>query len=284
MAKLTRIDRYIYASRFKSFLEKHDEAVALLTSALAEAPEDVRLLRFRGHRLISTRDYDGAIKDLQLASELMQGTPDEHEFYQRDVEPDLVKIILGQEEDVRDQHIPVNEETIHATTGMYKSTLHGSVWYHLAVAEYLLGNFEKAKAAFDEARAVAVDDDLRVAIFDWQYMCLRRLGRHDDAAHLLERLSTSTFSVSPTDDFYLRRLRFYKGELTPDELLQMDGDSVLASATQGYGVGNWYLYTGDMDQAVQLLQRVLSAGYKYSFAYLAAEADLARLTDMGRAR
>lgn len=278
MASLTSIDRYIYASRFKSFLEKHDEAVALLTTALEEAPQDLRLLRFRGHRLISTRDYDGAIRDLQLASELMEGTQDEHEFYQRDVEPDVVNIILGRDEDVREQHIPVNEETIQATSGMYKSTLHGSVWYHLAVAEYLLGNFEKARASFDKASTVAVDDDLRVAIFDWQYMCLRRLGQHEAAAQLLEKLSTSTFSVSATDDFYLRRLRFYKGELTPEELLGMEGDSVLALATQGYGVGNWYLYTGDEDKAVQTFQRVVAEGYKYSFAYLAAEADLARLS------
>ena len=50
---------------------------------------------------------------------------------------------------------------------------------------------------------------------------------------------------------YLRRIKLYKGEIPPDSLLTPpNSDSyALDLATQGYGVGNWYLYNGDIEQA-----------------------------------
>src|SRR5690606_30283187 len=159
---------------------------------------------------------EGAVADLERAVELIRDQPDEHEYFQAETEPDITSIILGREDQVREQHLPVNEATISQTKSLYKSTLHGSVWYHLAVAQYLLGNSEGAAASFGEAAKVAIDDDMHVAIRDWLYMSLRRLGRHDEAQQLIDSVSTEGFKVNPGEDFYLRRLEMYKGQVTPE--------------------------------------------------------------------
>ena len=51
-------------------------AIEVYTRALAIAPEDVRLLRFRGHRYISTRRFDLAAADLRRAAGLVPSSFD----------------------------------------------------------------------------------------------------------------------------------------------------------------------------------------------------------------
>jgi hypothetical protein len=69
----------------------------------------------------------------------------------------------------------------------------------------------------------------------------------------------------------------YQGKLPADSLLNPnleDPNFDLNLATQGYGVGNWYLYNGDSAQARQIFQKVVSGQSKSAFGYIAAEADL----------
>lgn len=275
MPTLTATDRTLYAARLAAFLDQHDKSVELLTDGLAQSPDEPRLLRHRGHRRITLRDFPGALDDLSRAAQLIDGRPDEHEFYQADVVPDLYQLVLGNDEDVREPHIPVNEETNQQFTGMYKATLNGSVWYHKGIAHYLLGDFRLAHDAFAAAATTAADDDLAVAIVDWRYMSLRRADRVDEAAELLETVRPSEFAgVNSTHDFYLRRLRMYTGEIDPDELLRDNGGSYLAVATQGYGVGNWYLYNGSPERAEEVFREVLQHGFRNAFGFIAAERDL----------
>lgn len=277
MPTLTQTDRILYAARLAAFLDHHDKAVELLDRAIAADPDDPRLLRYRGHRNITLRNFEQARADFTKAAELIEGQTDEHEFYQRDVEPDLYEIVMGNEDAVRDQHIPVNEETCAQFAGYYKSTLHGSIWYHLAIANYMLEDFDAAHAAFERAAATQIDDDLAVAILDWRYMSLRRAGREAEAAALLEGVHTDEFDVNGTEDFYLRRLRMYTGQVTPEQLLDDTGDSYLSVATQGYGVGNWHYYNGDKEKARDVFEQVIKHGFKNAFGYMAAERDLAAL-------
>lgn len=277
MTMLTMSDRYLYAARFKSYLGNFADAEEILTEALQHDPDNAVVLRNRGHRRITLRKYDEALEDLTRASEVIHGTPDEHEFYQRDTEPDIVNIILDRMDDVREQHIPVNDATNAATKGMYKSTLHGSIWYHLGIVKYLKGDFQGAFDDFGRSQELGVDDDALIATFDWRYMALRRLGRDDEAATLLEALDTSALEVADGEDFYLRRLKLYKGESTPEMLLEDLSRSLLALATQGYGVGNWLLYNGDEPAAREMFERVIEHGATNAFGYMAAEAELARM-------
>ena len=44
----------------------------------------------------------------------------------------------------------------------------------------------------------------------------------------------------------------------------------------GYGVGNWFLYSGETERAEAVFDRILAAGQWPSFGHIAAEADVAR--------
>jgi tetratricopeptide (TPR) repeat protein len=274
---LTEADRYILAARLKNYLGKYEDAVTLFTEALERYPDDARLYRHRGHRYITLRRYDAAIHDLERAAGLIKGTDDEHEFFQPETERDIINILLGREDDVRDQRLPVTPQTIEATKGLYKSTLHVSVYYHLALAYYLQGNFEAALSALQEADARNVDDDMRAATADWMYMTLRRLGREDDANALIAHVRTDGLSVTAGEDYYLQRLRMYKGEISPEDLLDTPTENHLGLSTHGYGVGNYYLYTGRLEDAKRTFKLVVERGARNAFGYMAAEADLARL-------
>ncbi len=47
-------------------------------------------------------------------------------------------------------------------------------------------------------------------------------------------------------------------------------------ATQGYGVGNWYLVNGDVAAATEIFERIVAGTSWAAFGYIAAEAELAR--------
>jgi hypothetical protein len=75
---------------------------------------------------------------------------------------------------------------------------------------------------------------------------------------------------------YHRLLLLYKGELTPEALLE--GRTGLEFSTLGYGVANWYLYNGLDRQARTLFERIVEGDQWTAFGHIAAEAELARLS------
>jgi hypothetical protein len=74
----------------------------------------------------------------------------------------------------------------------------------------------------------------------------------------------------------------YKGLLPIDSVLTVSSsneDVELALATQGYGVGNWYLCNGDSIKAREIFQKVVAGKHFSAFGFIASEADLARLRE-----
>jgi len=276
--------RYVIAARLKGYLNKHAEAVALLTEALELEPGSPRLLRFRGHRRISISDYAGAIEDLRAAADQLDGVEDEYEMYQPEVEKDVVSLILGRPEQVRPQHL--TDSMAAADPGAlsrYNTTLHTSVWYHLGVAQYLSGDFEGCLPSFRAAERSARHQEGLVAAQDWQYMALRRLGRPAEAEEVLDRFRAITLVEEDHLVGYEGRMRLYTGEITPEQLWAMcDGDG-LRTVTQGYGLGNWHYYNGDVDKAREVFDSVLRTGVTHAFAYLAVKAEYARNPDFAGA-
>lgn len=237
-------DSIIWLGRRLAYLERYREAVDVFTDGIERHPGDARLYRHRGHRYITLRRFDDAIRDLERAAELTAGVPDE-------VEPDGAPNRLG---------IPT-------------STTQGNVHYHLALAHYLEGDYERSLASWQDALRLSRNDDTRVAVTDWMYMTLRRLDRHDEARELLEPITAEMEIIE--NSAYHRRLLFYKGEFPADSLLAPGGDE-LQYVTQGYGVANWYRAEGADSRAREILDRVLRSGYWAAFGYVAAEADVAR--------
>ncbi|HVE78834.1 MAG TPA: tetratricopeptide repeat protein [Gemmatimonadaceae bacterium] len=244
----TSADAIIWLGRRTAYLGRYRDAIDIFSRGIRLHPRDARLWRHRGHRWVSVRELDRAVADLARAAELVRGTADE-------VEPD----------------------GIPNPSGIPTSTLQFNIWYHLGLAHYLRGDFQRAADAYRECMAVSANDDSRVATAHWQYMTLRRLGREADAAALLAAIPRDASVIE--NDSYLRLLRLYRGELTPEQVLASSGgeDPALDDATLGYGLGNWYLYTGRRNDAVATFRRVIAGPSWAAFGYLAAEAELARL-------
>ncbi len=239
-------DAIIWLGRRVAYLGRYRDAIGIFSEGIRKHPNDPRMYRHRGHRWITVREFDHARRDLEQAARLMQRRPNE-------VEPDGLP---------NAHNVP-------------RSTLHFNVWYHLGLAYYLRGDFTRAQYGFRNALAVAANDDSRVAAGDWLYMTLRRLGRTEDAAAVLEPI-TAEMEIFE-DTAYHRRLLMYKGLLPADSLLRPNGQDATTQATEGYGVGNWHLYNGRPEQAEEIFWQVISAENWTAFGYIAAEADLRRM-------
>lgn len=243
-------DALIWYGRRTAYLGRYREAIGIFSEGIKRHPGDPRMYRHRGHRYITVRRFGSAVADLNRAALLSRGRPDA-------VEPDGLPNAAG---------VPL-------------TTLQGNIWYHLGLAHYLRGEFGAAASGFRQALLLARNDDSRVAAADWLYMSLRRQGRPAEAQQVLAQVPASPVILE--NQAYYRRIRMYRGELPPDSLLAADGQTGVETATQGYGVGNWYLYNGDPARAQEIFWKVTSAENWAPFGYIAAEADLRRL---GRAR
>lgn len=231
----------IWVARHTAYLWRYQDAIYVLTDGLNEYPDDARFYRHRGHRYITVREFDKAIEDLEKASELIAGTQDE-------VEPDGAP---------NSANIPV-------------STLHFNVYYHLGLAYYLTFDYDKAAQEFQKALDVSKNNDTMVSAADWLYISLMKSGQETKAQSLLQKTDTSIEVIESQS--YLSRLRLYKGEIEPDDLLEADND--LNILTQGYGLAQYYLMKGDSIKADEFLKQVIETNYWAAFGYIAAEADL----------
>jgi hypothetical protein len=82
------------------------------------------------------------------------------------------------------------------------------------------------------------------------------------------------------NDSYFERLMMYKGLRDPEQVLNIGPDNPdpdLALATQGYGVGNWYLYSQDTTKARDIFDKVVAGKHFSAFGFIAAESDLYQL-------
>ena len=242
-------ENFIWYGRRLGYVNRMQEAIDVFTAGIIQYPNSWKLYRFRGHRYISTREFALAIRDLTQAKKLMLGTPLE-------IEPDGIPNKLNK---------PL-------------STYQYNVYYHLGLGYYLIGQFALAEEAFEECLKLSDNDDLYVASADWLYMIYRRMNDQKSAKAILGSIH-DTMNIIENDAYY-KRLQMYQGKISPDSLLSIQGDdrdAALTIATQGYGVGNWYYYTGEPDKAWTIFRKVTSGTSTYSFGFIAAETDLSRL-------
>jgi tetratricopeptide (TPR) repeat protein len=242
-------ENYIWLGRRTAYLTRYNEAIKIFSEGIEKYPNSYKLYRHRGHRYISQRKFDEAISDFEKAVELMKDTPIE-------IEPDGQPNKLNQ---------PL-------------SSVQFNIWYHLALAHYLKGEFDLAEKAYLECMKVSNNDDLITATVDWLYMTYRRNNKPEEAKKLLEKITDSMVIIE--NDSYYKRLAMYKGTLPVDSVLTVNASNTdvdLSLATQGYGVGNWYLCQQDTAKAKEIFERVVAGKHFSAFGFVAAEADLARL-------
>ena len=246
-------DSIIWLGRRTAYLGNYKEAIGIFSSGIEKFPRDARFYRHRGHRLITLRCFDDAIKDFEKAARLVKGKADE-------IEPDGLP---------NARNIPT-------------STLQSNIFYHLGLAYYLKGDFKKALNAYRKAEKVSKNADMLVATAHWLYMTFRRLGREKESQKAIEQIKDNLDIIENTD--YYRLVRLYQGKIKAEDLLKeiSANANTLSNASLGYGLGNWFLYNGKRAEAEKIFRQITSGNQWASFGFIAAEAELKRLTSQNR--
>jgi len=259
-------DAVIWLGRRLAYEGRYREAVDVYTRGLELHPESHRLLRHRGHRFITLRDFARAEADLAAAAALAKGLPDE-------VESDGAPNVYD---------IP-------------RSTTQSNIYYHLGLARYLRGRFDDAIRAWVEGYVhSSVNDDMLVATSWWLYLAHRRAGHSDDWPRDADdhpapgaiRDDTRTLRewlLDPVDEDmeilenfeYHRLLLMAKGQLTPEELLPETVTSI-ADATLAHGVAAYLHANGEERRAMEIDRRIVAGPRWMAFGHIAAEAELWR--------
>ncbi len=211
------------------------KTIKLFTLGIKNHPNDARFYRHRGHRYISTRQYDKAISDFEKAVQLIDGHEDQ-------IEPDGLP---------NAKNIPL-------------STLQGNIWYHLGLAYYLKNDMNNALKSFNNRSVTHKYDDNIVSGGHWLYMINRRLNLIKESNVILNKIHKDMDIIENMS--YHQSCLFYKGELKESEIITDD--------VALYSLANWYIYEkNDTIKAKQYYQKLLNTGKSYSFAYIAGEAD-----------
>ncbi|MDX2183243.1 MAG: hypothetical protein SFW08_04585 [Gemmatimonadaceae bacterium] len=239
------LDHIIWYGRRIAYTGAFDQAIAIYSEGLRRYPDEPHLLRHRGHRYLSVRQYDLALADLRRAYEVTRGTPDE-------VEPD------GQPN----------------ARGIPTSTLQSNIRYHLALAHFLRREFPAAAALWREDAAAAKNLDQRVAATYWWVLSLARAGDRRGAQRALAPIRADWDIIE--NGSYHALLLWMKGDRTRAQL-DASMSTPLERQTIGNGIAQWSFATGDRAAAVAALTPLLAAGPSASFGYLAAEALAADL-------
>ncbi|NJD18108.1 MAG: tetratricopeptide repeat protein, partial [Gemmatimonadetes bacterium] len=220
------------------------DEMALYTKVIGMAPDDWRPYRFRGHRYISVREFDNAIRDLEKARELAPFNWD-------------VSYHLG---------------LAYFVSGRFED----------AATEWMrcigLGNDAGAKAADSEAfrscSRNASDPGSQVAMTEWAARALIRSGKAAEAEALAKAIPDG-LEVGENLSYYTDLL-FARGAKTAEEILAQVSDSTFRLETVGYGLATRYLAKGDTAAAMDLFKQIAADPWWPGFGRIAAEVELAR--------
>lgn len=240
------VDLILAAARARDVALQFQAAIEIYTRGLAIAPADVRLLRFRGHRYISVRQFDRAVADLQRAVALAPSSFD-------------VTYHLALAHYLRGE--------FDAAAAVYRSCLDAATPGPLP-------------AGWRSCTTTRTSDNDRVAVTDWLYRSLRRAGRHDQARALLTPF-VGGLQVGENEAYYTA-LRFYRGDVAEVQALTPTTANENRLVTIGYGIAVHYGANGDGERACELLQRIANEPNWNAFGVIAAEVDLARTPGLCR--
>lgn len=230
-----------------SYLYQYEEAIQVFTEGIKKHPDAYQLYRHRGHRYLTIRQVDRAISDLEQAA-----------FF------------------IRKEPIKVEEDGIPNDRNIPRSSVQFNVWYHLGLAYYIKGNFDKAVSAYKKCMALADNHDMQVSVTNWLYLTYHKIGNVDAAEKILEPIKERMNVVENYQ--YHNLLLMYKGLVRPESLFEIGTtDGSIAQSTIGYGVGNWYYYHGQQEKAISVFNKVLESPYWQAFGYLASEMEVATL-------
>ncbi len=236
-------DDYVEIGKQLVATSRYREAIDNFTEGLAKYPTSYKLLRNRGHRYITLRQLDNSKADLTKAEELVRDQPDVMEF---------------------------------GLDGKPTATVRHQIWYHIGVYNYLMGDYTKAAAAFEQAVATGGDLKNVVGASDWLYNSYQRAGEKDKSAKAIAGIKPDM--ATDTTTAYFKRIMLYKGVIKPEKLVDitLTPDKIhVQEVTKMYGLANWYAYNGDAEKANSIYKIILTSTDGWpGFAYAGAEKDV----------
>lgn len=149
------------------------------------------------------------------------------------------------------------------------------VWYHLGLSYFLLGEYEAAVPAYRRCMEVTKTDGQMIALCDWYWRTLMRLGRKEDAEKVLENINDHMDYIEGELGYYYGCL-IYKGLRNPEDFIERSKDYQKDATIMAYSLSNYYRVTGNPQKADELLEDLLKQDdteiWAY-FGYLAAVAE-----------
>lgn len=237
----------IWFGRRLASLGKYRDAVNVFSFGLRANPKSYRLLRHRGHRWITLREFDKAIADLNEAARLSEGKPDG----------------------------PERDPLANTQQSEPRSTDKSNIFFHLGLAHYFKGEWEQALAAFGRRSEIASNDDLIVSSVHWEYLALRRLGKHDEAKARLSVIKP--FMDVRENDAYYNLCRMYLTDIRTDQIAHMASPGASTHLMLLYGLAAFTHAEGDAAGARKLYEQVGTSDNWPAFGVIAAEVELARV-------
>lgn len=248
-------DAILWLGRRTAYLGNYKEAINVFSGGIKKFPNDARFYRHRGHRFLTIRCFDDAIKDLKKAEELIR----KHNI-RDEIEPDGLP---------NARNVPT-------------SSLWSNIYYHLGLAYYLKRDFNYATANFMASFNNSKHDDMRVASAHWTYMSARRFalseprsGIDADVQKFIKKEIKNNPDIIESED-YFKLIKLYQGKTKADDLLKEIGANAdtLSGASLGYGLANWFLYNGEKEKAEKIFRRITAGDQWASFGFIAAENEL----------
>ncbi|MBT5383728.1 MAG: hypothetical protein HOL12_01990 [Kordiimonadaceae bacterium] len=232
----------IWYGRRTAYIGDYRAAIAIFSEGIKKYPNDARMYRHRGHRYISVREIDRAVDDYEMAEKLIKGTKDK-------IEPDGAP----------------NPQ------GIYLTSTHSNIYYHLGLSYYLRQEWQKSHNAFKMGQKLGLNDDNIVSTGHWIYMNLRRMGKDKEAQASLNNIEQEMNIIENMS--YHNLTLMYKGIIPSDILTSVDPNDPSGAAI-AYGVANWFLYNGETKKAYELMEKFMETRSWSAFGFIAAEMDL----------
>jgi len=149
------------------------------------------------------------------------------------------------------------------------------LYYHLALARYLTGDFAKAADTYDGCIRTAQTPDNRTSCQAWQYLAFVRAGRKADAQKLLDAFAPE---ANQAPSAYIDRLLLFKGVKTEEEVAKTMEKDAIQLPTVGYSIGIWHLLNGREPKAREYFQKAVTPPAQQSaFGAVASSVELSRM-------
>lgn len=159
------------------------------------------------------------------------------------------------------------------TRGLQLDSTNYGVLYHLGIIRFIRGDFAGAADLFRRAHPHAPDAAEAAGSTDWRWMSLSRAGKKAEAKAWLDGRPDSLMVANA----YAQRLRLYRGETHPGQLLTPADTADVQAATLDFGLGNWYLVQGDTARARERFAASVRSGGWPGFGFIASEVELRRM-------